>query len=43
MKNYTTPEVELLSFVTEDLMEASSEAIEENRTAGDNILDIFGV
>ena len=43
MKNYTTPEVELLSFATEDLMEASSEAMAENRTAGDNIYDIFRV
>lgn len=42
MKNYTTPEVELLSFAAEDVMEASSDAIEENRTAGDNIYDIFG-
>ena len=42
MKKYTTPEVELLSFVNEDVMEASEDAIEENRTAGDNIYDIFG-
>ena len=43
MKNYTTPEAQILSFVCEDVMEASSEAIAENRTAGDNIFDIFGV
>ena len=43
MKNYTTPEVELLSFAAEDVMEVSAEAIAENRTAGDNIFDIFGM
>ena len=43
MKKYNTPEVELLSFATEELMVPSTEAIEEDRTAGDNIFDIFGV
>ena len=43
MKKYTTPEIELLSFVTEDIMEVSAEAVKENRTEGDNIFEIFGV
>ena len=43
MKKYTTPEIELLSFATEDIMVPSAEATEENRTSGDNIFDIFGV
>ena len=43
MKKYTTPEIELLSFATEDIMEVSADAMEENRTSGDNIFDIFGV
>lgn len=43
MKNYTTPEVELLSFAAEDVMVASPEATAENRTYGDNIFDIFGM
>ena len=43
MKKYTTPEIELLSFATEDIMEVSAEAVKENRTEGDNIFEIFGV
>lgn len=42
MKKYTTPEVELLSFASEDVMQVSDEAIAENRTYGDNIFSIFG-
>ena len=42
MKNYTTPEVEILSFALEDLMVATAEQIEDNRTVGDNIFEIFG-
>ena len=43
MKKYTTPEIELLSFATEDIMEVSADQVTENRTEGDNIFDIFGV
>ena len=42
MKEYTTPELLFLSFSTEDVMGASSEAaVLENRTAGDDIFNIF--
>ena len=43
MKKYTTPEIELLSFATEDIMEVSEGQVTENRTEGDNLFDIFGV